>query len=616
MQNRRVVSRVMPEIYHQAHLHRLTPFFQAMRLALVDAAPPHVEDPRVVVLSPGTHSETAFDQAFVASLLGFPLLEGPDLTVRDGRVWMRGLGKLEQVDVILRRVDSNWMDALELRGGSRLGVTGLLECVRQGTVSVVNNLGSGILENPALMPFLPDLCERLLGAPLRLPSVDTWWCGDPASLDHVVANLESLVIRPISRGHGRSVLGSALSAEQRAALVDRIRAAPHRFVGQEVLQPLLGADQRARPARPAFGGAALLRRPQRWLVHRHARGSGPGDQRSRPQGAAGHRPRRRVGQGRLGGQQRPGRRRPGGGAPTGRRPQPAHARVRLSRHGAARAQRPVLVRTLRRARRGPAAVGARNPQRGHRDRPRRRQQPGSGDAAAGHHPRQHDLPRLHPPRGRDDARAAGDPAGPAPAGHGRALARPAVDGGPRCARPALRGRLDGAGRGRTRLGCPGRQPVRPGSAADRRQRAGAVRPAGPGRHHQREHGPGPRVVHARLGPGPGARAADLLTAPGHLVPAAGHRRPAARRGGADRRRVDRHLPPALPRSGRRRRGDRAARPRPAQPPFGGLPAGSGAGRPASHPQHLAHGSAVAVAGQPGRAGPDRRLSRAGPDRRR
>ncbi len=141
MQNRRVVSRVLPDIYHQAHLHRLTPFFQAMRLALVDAAPQQVEDPRVVVLSPGTHSETAFDQAFVASLLGFPLLEGSDLTVRDGRVWMRVLGKLEQVDVILRRVDSTWMDALELRPGSRLGVTGLLECVRQGTVSVVNNIG-------------------------------------------------------------------------------------------------------------------------------------------------------------------------------------------------------------------------------------------------------------------------------------------------------------------------------------------------------------------------------------------------------------------------------------------------------------------------------------------
>jgi uncharacterized circularly permuted ATP-grasp superfamily protein/uncharacterized alpha-E superfamily protein len=235
MQNRRVVSRVMPEIYRQANLHRLTPFFQAMRLALVDAAPSAVEDPRVVVLSPGTHSETAFDQAFVASLLGFPLLEGSDLTVRDGRVWMRVLGKLEQVHVILRRVDCTYMDPLELRPDSRLGVTGLMECVRQGTVSVLNNLGSGVLENPALLPLLPELCERLLGQSLRLPSVETWWCGEHAALSHVLNSLDSVVIRPIGRDHGRSVRGAALSRRQRELLADKIKDAPHRYVGQEVL---------------------------------------------------------------------------------------------------------------------------------------------------------------------------------------------------------------------------------------------------------------------------------------------------------------------------------------------------------------------------------------------
>ena len=236
MQNRRVVSRVMPEIYHQAHLHRLTPFFQAMRTALVDSAPRQVEDPRVVVLSPGTHSETAFDQAFLAALLGFPLLEGSDLTVRDGRVWMRVLGRLEEVDVILRRVDSVWTDPLELRPGSRLGVTGLLECVRQGTVSVVNNVGSGIVENPAILPFLPDLCQHLLGEPLRLPSVETWWCGDPASRRYVLEHLDALVVRPISRGQGRSVRGSALSAVQRERVAAKINANPHRYVGQQVIQ--------------------------------------------------------------------------------------------------------------------------------------------------------------------------------------------------------------------------------------------------------------------------------------------------------------------------------------------------------------------------------------------
>ncbi|HEY5788876.1 MAG TPA: circularly permuted type 2 ATP-grasp protein [Microlunatus sp.] len=235
MQNRRVVSRVMPEVYHAAHLHRLTPFFQAMRTALVDSAPARVENPRVVVLSPGTLSETAFDQAFLASLLGFPLVEGRDLTVRDGRVWMRVLGKLEEVDVILRRVDSIWTDPLELRPGSRLGVAGLVECVRQGTVSVVNTIGSGIVENPAFMPYLPDLCERLLGQPLRLPSVQTWWCGDPDGLRYVTDHLDELVIRPTSRGRGRSVRALALSRQQREQVLAMVQADPHRYVGQQVL---------------------------------------------------------------------------------------------------------------------------------------------------------------------------------------------------------------------------------------------------------------------------------------------------------------------------------------------------------------------------------------------
>src|SRR5688500_9620525 len=155
MQNRRVVSRVIPEIYSQANLHRLTPFFQAMRLALVDAAPSAVEDPRVVVLSPGTHSETAFDQAFVASSLGFPLLGGTRLSCRDGCVWVRVFGKLEALDVLLLRVVWTWMAALERRPASRPGVTALMGCVREGTVSVVSSLWCAGRESPALPQLLP-----------------------------------------------------------------------------------------------------------------------------------------------------------------------------------------------------------------------------------------------------------------------------------------------------------------------------------------------------------------------------------------------------------------------------------------------------------------------------
>ncbi|MGD7786766.1 circularly permuted type 2 ATP-grasp protein [Propionibacteriaceae bacterium Y1700] len=235
MQNRRVVSRVLPELYHEANLFRLTPFFHTMRMGLVDAAPSQVEDPRVVVLSPGAHSETAFDQAFLASLLGFPLVEGSDLIVREGRVWLQSVGRNEPVDVILRRVDAGWTDPLELRQGSRLGVSGLTDCVRRGTVSVVNSLGSGVLENPALLPYLPDLCTELLGEELRIASVPTLWCGREQSRREVLDNLDSLVIRSINRTDGRSIVGAMLPPEQRAELVAQIEAQPHRFVGQELL---------------------------------------------------------------------------------------------------------------------------------------------------------------------------------------------------------------------------------------------------------------------------------------------------------------------------------------------------------------------------------------------
>ena len=191
MQNRRVVSRVMPEIYHAAHLHRLTPFFQAMRVAAGRRRARPVEDPRVVVLSPGTHSETAFDQAFLASLLGFPLLEGSDLTVRDGRVWMRVLGKLEQVDVILRRVDSTGGPAGAARQAPGLGVAGLRGVRPAGhRQRGQHHRLRAYWRTRRCMPFLPELCERLLGQSLRLPSVDTWWCGDDASLSHVLSHLD------------------------------------------------------------------------------------------------------------------------------------------------------------------------------------------------------------------------------------------------------------------------------------------------------------------------------------------------------------------------------------------------------------------------------------------
>ncbi|MEH3033238.1 MAG: circularly permuted type 2 ATP-grasp protein [Aeromicrobium erythreum] len=274
MENRRVVSRVLPELYREAGLHRAAPYFQALRSALLAAAPGDGASPRVVVLTPGPHSETAYDQAFVASILGFPLVEGRDLTVRGGAVWMRVLGRLERVDVVVRRVDAAWSDPLELRGDSELGVAGLSEAARRGTVRVVNGLGTGVLENPGLLPFLPQVCELLLGEPLRLPSLPTRWLGDPAALAEAEQRLDDpdVVVRSLD---GSAAAGRGVPTDP-DALRELLRRAPHRYVLQDrppVSQaPTLdGADVVPRPValrtfairygssyRPLVGGLASV----------------------------------------------------------------------------------------------------------------------------------------------------------------------------------------------------------------------------------------------------------------------------------------------------------------------------------------------------------------------
>lgn len=237
-ENRRVISQVLPDLFQESTLHHIDPYFAALRAALLTSVADTVDDPRVVVLSPGTLSETAFDQAFLANALGFPLVQGSDLVVRDGYVWMKPARwpdkrPTDRIDVIIRRVDAAWCDPLELRGDSRLGVAGLTEAVRRGTVRLVNGLGAGVLENPALMPYLAGACELLLGEQLRLPSAPTWWCGDAASralvLDRLAAGDPTLLVRAIDEP--RRAVTSAPADE----LAARIAAAPHRYVGQDQL---------------------------------------------------------------------------------------------------------------------------------------------------------------------------------------------------------------------------------------------------------------------------------------------------------------------------------------------------------------------------------------------
>jgi uncharacterized circularly permuted ATP-grasp superfamily protein/uncharacterized alpha-E superfamily protein len=230
--DRRVVAHAVPDLYERIGPRPASPWAQALRLALIDAAPESAEEPVVVLLSPGTQSETAFDQAYLASVLGFPLVESADLVVRDGKLWMRSLGTLKRVDVVLRRVDADYTDPLDLRADSRLGVVGLVEVLRRGAVTVVNTLGSGILESPGLLRFMPELSKSLLGESPLLCSAPVYWGGINVERSHLLSKLASLLVKPVTGGD--TIVGPVLSVRQREALAARIEATPWQWVGQEL----------------------------------------------------------------------------------------------------------------------------------------------------------------------------------------------------------------------------------------------------------------------------------------------------------------------------------------------------------------------------------------------
>jgi uncharacterized circularly permuted ATP-grasp superfamily protein/uncharacterized alpha-E superfamily protein len=234
LENRTVLSQIFPSLFRDSHVHRLALFFQNMRASLAAHAPSGSDDPRVVILTPGPFNETYFEHAYLANYLGYSLAQGHDLTMRDGRIWLRSLRRLEPVDVIVRRVDDHYCDPLELFPDSRLGIPGLVEATRRGRITVANPLGVSLLENPALHAFLPGIAQHFLGQDLELPSVATWWCGQDRERRHVIANLDKMVVRMTHRRtEAKPIFGALLSRDQRREVVRHIRANPHLYVGQE-----------------------------------------------------------------------------------------------------------------------------------------------------------------------------------------------------------------------------------------------------------------------------------------------------------------------------------------------------------------------------------------------
>jgi uncharacterized circularly permuted ATP-grasp superfamily protein/uncharacterized alpha-E superfamily protein len=238
LENRIVLSRALPTMFRQCNVERLAPFFSALRESLSSLSLTNRDNPRVVLLTPGPYNETYFEHSYLARYLGYALVQGNDLTVRDNIVYLKTLSGLQRVDVILRRVDDNFCDPVELYAGSFLGVPGLLHSVRLGNVAVANAIGTGVLHAPGFLPFLPALCRRLLGEELKLPSVPTWWCGQAKEMQYVLEHLSEMVIKSAYPTAGEDpVFGHALTKEQIAELSAKIKAYPDRYVGQNEVVP-------------------------------------------------------------------------------------------------------------------------------------------------------------------------------------------------------------------------------------------------------------------------------------------------------------------------------------------------------------------------------------------
>lgn len=249
LENRMAMANVLPELFNGLEVRHLTSYFDMLRDSLQELAPVQKENPRIVVLTPGPGNETYFEHSFLSSYLGITLVQGEDLMVKDNCVWLKTIGGLEKVDVILRRVDDVFCDPLELKEDSQLGVPGLLQAVRNGNVSIANPLGSGVLENPGLVPFLQNISRYFLNEELIIPTVASWWCGQQKERDYVLENIRSLVIKKIYRESAvRTSLDTAdLNEKELNVLKDQIKAHPHLYVAQEKvafsLTPSLNNDK-------------------------------------------------------------------------------------------------------------------------------------------------------------------------------------------------------------------------------------------------------------------------------------------------------------------------------------------------------------------------------------
>lgn len=275
LENRLIISRMFPEAFSNMRIQHIASSYRQLLTTMTQLAQPMVEDEplRFALLTPGPYNETYFEHAYLARYLGLPLVEGADLMVRQEKLYLKTLNGLQRIHGLFRRVDDEFMDPLELRGDSSLGVPGLLQAVRAKNVLVANALGTGCLESPAIQGFLPAIAEKLMGQSLLMPALDTWWCGEASAYQDIAPNLNTQVVKPTYMGSNLSgfqpIIAAGLDEKQLAELHKQIKARPEIYTAQTYLpfsQTMTWQNNRMMPKSAMLRVYAMANAKGQWEV--------------------------------------------------------------------------------------------------------------------------------------------------------------------------------------------------------------------------------------------------------------------------------------------------------------------------------------------------------------
>jgi uncharacterized circularly permuted ATP-grasp superfamily protein len=237
MTNRNAMLTAMPEAFANQRIRPVTGYPTRLLTALRKAAPPGVEEPTVVVLTPGVYNSAYFEHTLLARTMGVELVEGRDLECRRGKVFMRTTAGLQRVDVIYRRVDDEFLDPVHFRGDSMLGVPGLVNAVRTRGVTLANAIGNGVADDKLIYTYVPDLIKYYLREEPILPNVDTWRLEDDQAREEVLDRLEELVIKPVDGSGGKGiVIGPRATKAELDGLRRRVSEDPRGWIAQPVVQ--------------------------------------------------------------------------------------------------------------------------------------------------------------------------------------------------------------------------------------------------------------------------------------------------------------------------------------------------------------------------------------------